>query len=68
MEGLKNGGGNSNGGGHHHHFHRSHSQFTDPNEIFRQFFGSDSIFDIMEQMMGNHNQRYNPYRYCKMRG
>lgn len=52
MDGVKGpgqgGGGGSRGFSHHHHF-------TDPNELFRQFFGSGSIFDIMEEMMGGHS-------------
>lgn len=50
ISGVKNGGGAddfSRGGFHSHHF-------TDPNEIFRQFFGTGSIFDIMDEMMGAH--------------
>ena len=50
ISGVKNGGGADNfsrGGFHSHHF-------TDPNEIFRQFFGTGSIFDIMDEMMGAH--------------
>lgn len=51
MAGLQNGGsGGGRGSGHFHHSHH----FTDPNEIFRQFFGTGSIFDIMEEMMGGH--------------
>ena len=47
IEGIRGGG----GGG--HRFNRSSSfHFTDPNEIFKSFFGSSSIFDIMEEMMG----------------
>ena len=58
ISGVKNGGGADNfsrGGFHSHHF-------TDPNEIFRQFFGTGSIFDIMDEMMGahmgGHSRRY----------
>ena len=58
ISGVKNGGGAddfSRGGFHSHHF-------TDPNEIFRQFFGTGSIFDIMDEMMGahmgGHSRRY----------
>jgi len=52
IEGLRNGGGGGGGGFRHSsssHFHHHH--FTDPNEIFRQFFGNGSIFDIMDEMM-----------------
>jgi len=55
MEGVKGpgagGGGGSRGFNHHHH------HFTDPNELFRQFFGTGSIFDIMDEMMGGHSHR-----------
>ena len=55
MDGVKGpgqgGGGGSRGFSHHHH------HFTDPNELFRQFFGTGSIFDIMDEMMGG-----NPHR------
>lgn len=46
MEGLKAGAGGSRRGSRHENYH-----FTDPNELFRQFFGSTSIFDIMDEMM-----------------
>jgi len=55
MDGVKGpgqgGGGGSRGFSHHHH------HFTDPNELFRQFFGTGSIFDIMDEMMGGHSHR-----------
>lgn len=56
IEGIRNGGGGGGHGGHGGHFHHSghHFHFTDPNEIFRQFFGTGSIFDVMEEMMGGH--------------
>jgi len=46
MEGLKAGAGGSRRASRHENYH-----FTDPNELFRQFFGSTSIFDIMDEMM-----------------
>jgi len=56
IDGIKNGGGGASGGGFHSGFHHS-AHFTDPNEIFRQFFGTGSIFDIMdEMMMGGHSR------------
>ena len=40
------------GGGGGHRFNRSSSfHFTDPNEIFKSFFGSSSIFDTLEASM-----------------
>ena len=66
MEGLKAGAGGSRRGSRHESYH-----FTDPNELFRQFFGSTSIFDIMDEMMGarshggasrrNSNRRPDPF-------
>jgi len=63
MEGLKAGAGGSRRGSHQQTYH-----FTDPNELFRQFFGSTSIFDIMDEMMGsrshsrrNSNRRPDPF-------
>jgi hypothetical protein len=66
MEGLKAGAGGSRRGSRHDSYH-----FTDPNELFRQFFGSTSIFDIMDEMMGarshggasrrNSNRRPDPF-------
>ena len=51
IEGIRGGGGGRPGGFHSHHS-AGHFHFTDPNEIFRQMFGTGSIFDIMEEMMG----------------
>ena len=54
IDGIRNGGGGGGNGGGHFHHHGQHFHFSDPNEIFRQFFGTGSIFDIMEEMMGGH--------------
>lgn len=60
-EGLEAVKGNPNGGGRRRgsstHFNGQHFHFTDANEIFKNFFGTSSIFDLMDEMMGGHPHR-----------
>lgn len=57
MEGIRGNGGGGRPGGFSSHHSSGHFHFTDPNEIFRQMFGTGSIFDIMEEMMGGGGMR-----------
>ncbi|XP_054156610.1 dnaJ homolog subfamily B member 6-B-like [Oppia nitens] len=74
-EGLMNGGGGGGGRGHnhHHHYHNGgHHQgfggghpfngfftFRDPEDVFRDFFGSDPTFNNMFRQFGNQNNMTN---------